>query len=79
MKVVRLFLFAAAVLVACSKDCGTPQGACADVVPTGELCLAAFNRWFYNAANNRCEQISYSGCNQKGFASQAECEACKCK
>ena len=78
MKALRLMLFAAAVLVACSKDCGAPQGACADVVPTNELCQAAFQRWFYNAANNRCEQIGYSGCNAKGFATQAECEACKC-
>lgn len=79
MKAVHFFVFAAAVLVACSKDCGAPQGACADVVPTGELCQAYFERWFYSASNNRCEQISYSGCSQKGFATQAECEACKCK
>jgi len=52
-------------------------GSCTDRVPTGELCLAYFQRWFYNKDRNQCEQIGYSGCSQKGFATQADCEKCK--
>lgn len=73
-----LILLTIACFLSCTKDCAAPQGACAEVPPTGELCLAAFNRWFYNASSNKCEQIGYSGCSQKGFATQAECEACLC-
>ena len=52
--------------------------ACQDVVPTEEMCDAYFVRWFYKPDTKSCERAEYSGCNEKGFASQAECEACKC-
>ena len=67
-------------IIGCSKDC-EPQIAtatCNDTPPTEELCQAAFQRWFYNKNKNKCEQIGYSGCSQKGFETLEECEKCKC-
>jgi len=43
-----------------------------------EDCDAYFMRWFYDDAANTCSEIGYSGCEQYGFATQAECEACVC-
>ena len=59
---------------ACNKKvCQDPTGPCADTPPTNEACAAHFQRWFYNNNNNTCELISYSGCSQKGFETEAEC------
>lgn len=63
----------------CKKDCEPKNATCSETPPTNELCQAAFNRWFFNKEKNKCEQIGYSGCSQKGFATQQECEECKCK
>ncbi len=63
----------------CSKDCITTITTCKETVPTDEMCLAAFERWFFNKTKNKCEKIGYSGCSQKGFATQQECDGCKCK
>lgn len=60
----------------CKKDCPKPTEACQDIPPTNELCQAHFKRWFYVEADNRCVEISYSGCSAKGFSSKAECENC---
>ncbi len=65
-------------MTSCSKDCDPPIATCSEAPPTNELCAAIFNRWFYDAGNDECEQIAYSGCSQKGFATQQECETCKC-
>jgi len=62
----------------CSKDCEPTIATCNDIVPN-EDCLPQFNRWFFDKTKNKCKQISYSGCSQKGFATQQECEECKCK
>lgn len=51
---------------------------CEETVPINEACLAFFTRWFYDEASNKCEQIDYSGCSQKGFATQQECKMCLC-
>lgn len=61
------------------KDCDLKITQCSETPPTNEACQAAFNRWFFNEDANACELIGYSGCSQKGFATQEECEACKCK
>jgi len=67
-------------LVGCRHDCPDPiLPACTEQPPVGELCQAAFQRWFYQKEGNRCVQISYSGCSSKGFESQEACEACRCK
>ncbi len=74
-------------LTNCSKDnepkivpCNESQlVTCSETPPQNEICFAAFNRWFYNKVNKKCEQIGYSGCSQKGFSTQQECEECKCK
>jgi len=63
----------------CSKDCESKIATCSETPPTDEFCTAYFERWFYNKGKNKCEQIGYSGCSQKGFATQQECEECKCK
>ncbi|MCY1529576.1 hypothetical protein D9M68_647280 [compost metagenome] len=63
----------------CSKKCKTTEGPCNDKVPVGEACQAYFQRWFFNPATNSCELKAYSGCSQKGFATEQECNACKCK
>jgi hypothetical protein len=73
-----LFLVVALGLTNCSKDCETKIATCNETPPTDELCDAFFNRWFYDKEKNSCEQIAYSGCSQKGFATERECEACKC-
>lgn len=65
-------------LNSCKKDCKPVTQACTETVPTNEACQAYFTRWFFNKDKNKCDQIGYSGCSQKGFATQQECEACKC-
>jgi hypothetical protein len=67
-----LFLF-----TTCTKDCELTLDTCRETPPT-EDCKASFDRWFYDESKNKCEQIGYSGCSQKGFATKTECEACKC-
>ncbi len=89
MKIMYSLLIAAFGLnfAACTRTCEelTPcdqtqkNMACQDVVPTNEMCAAYFTRWFYNSESNNCQQIGYSGCSEKGFATQQECEACKCE
>ena len=63
-------------LTSCSEDCVTTIATCNENMPN-EDCLTQFNRWVFDKAKNDCEQISYSGCSQKGFATQQECEECK--
>ncbi len=65
---------------ACNKtrQCETDNPICTERPPTDELCQAYFVRWFYNASTNSCEEIGYSGCSVRGFASEADCEACVC-
>lgn len=72
------FLFL--VISSCSDDCSTflPEPTCAEKAPTDELCQAYFQRWFFDASSQQCQQIGYSGCGEYGFATQAECEGCKC-
>lgn len=66
------------VITSCSKDCEPKNTTCNETPPTDELCQAAFQRWFYNKDENKCEQIGYSGCSQKGFATLVECQECEC-
>lgn len=71
-----LFLF----FSSCSEDCSTflPEPTCAEKAPTDELCQAYFQRWFFDSSSQQCQQIGYSGCGEYGFATQAECEGCRC-
>jgi len=80
MTIKILFLLSILSLTACKKDCEpNPTTKCNDTPPTNELCLAAFERWFYDQTKNSCEKVGYSGCSQKGFETKQECEECKCK
>lgn len=63
----------------CQKTCEVVTNAkCKEAPPTNELCQAYYERWFYNQRHDKCEKIGYSGCTQKGFATETECNACKC-
>ena len=68
------------VFLSCKKEqhCGSNDSACRDSPPIGEMCTAAFSRWFYDENSNSCELIGYSGCSMRGFATQAACEQCAC-
>jgi hypothetical protein len=65
-------------LISCSKECESVNPICKETPPTQELCLAYFERWFYNEQTNNCEKISYSGCSIKGFETKIECQECGC-
>ncbi len=64
--------------ISCRKDCEVTIENCKETVPTYEECTAYFVRWFYDKALDKCEEIGYSGCSQKGFATKQECEICLC-
>ncbi|MBW8360342.1 MAG: BPTI/Kunitz domain-containing protein [Weeksellaceae bacterium] len=74
-----ILLMLTAGLMNCSRDCDNKPAICSEAPPTNELCAAAFNRWFYNQEKNKCELIAYSGCSERGFETEPECEACKCR
>ena len=77
---VQFILSAVLLLMSCSKNCPEAEMAtCLDTPPTEELCQAYFERWFFSKKSNACEMIAYSGCSEKGFDSQLDCEACACK
>jgi hypothetical protein len=79
MKIKFLFVLAAlAFLSACKDDDCVQENKCSDKPPTDELCLAAFQTWFYNPETSECEQKSYSGCNSYGFETEEECKKCDC-
>jgi len=77
LKLITFLVFTLA-FMNCSKDCETKIATCSETPPTDELCLAYFSRWFYNEDQNKCEEIPYSGCTQKGFATKVDCEQCEC-
>ena len=65
-------------LFSCTKECESTNPICKESPPTTEICLAVFERWFYNEETNSCEQKSYSGCSEYGFETKVECEECEC-
>jgi len=80
----NLILLASLVLLtasSCKKNNCTnaTKPKCKETPPTEELCQAAFSRWFYNVKTNQCEVIGYSGCEEYGFATQQDCDDCKCQ
>ncbi len=76
-KLLPILLLSTLFATACKKhDCEVRNAACKDVPPTNEMCAAAFSRWFYDAQTAQCQLVNYSGCSQKGFATQPECEKC---
>lgn len=66
-------------MTACHDECDKPAGPCNDVPPAqdGIICQAIFERWFYNAQSGTCEQVTYTGCESLGFATEAECQSCQ--
>ncbi len=65
-------------LSSCSDDCNNEDPVCKETVPVDQACQAYFSRWFYDTNQNQCTEISYSGCDAKGFESKAACEECLC-
>ncbi|XP_021363778.1 kunitz-type serine protease inhibitor 6-like [Mizuhopecten yessoensis] len=51
------------------------RSACLEPMMTG-MCLAYFQRYYYNTVSQTCGQFVYGGCggNQNNFYTQAECE-----
>ncbi|WP_235298155.1 BPTI/Kunitz-type proteinase inhibitor domain-containing protein [Portibacter marinus] len=73
-----MILWVTITIFSCSKECTFENTVCTEVPPADELCQAAFDRWFYVQETKTCESVFYSGCSQRGFATQAECEECEC-
>ena len=73
-----LWLSLALMAISCDRYCETTDVICKQTPPNDELCLAYFERWFFDKKSNACKQISYSGCSSYGFATMQECEGCKC-
>ncbi len=70
------FLFT---LISCKNDdCVSEDPICSETPPTNEVCLAFFERWFYDSSSSSCEKIGYSGCEAYGFATESDCLACQC-
>jgi hypothetical protein len=74
-----LLLAAMLSLNSCEKSCITANEICLEAPPTDELCQAYFVRWFYEKDSDRCRQIGYSGCTQRGFSNKEECDVCRCR
>ena len=69
------FLF---VLSSCEEVCTNELVESCHDVPGVGVCDAQFNRWFYDESNKSCKQISYTGCEATGFATETECMECQC-
>jgi len=79
-KVLMLLSFFLFTLTSCDDNCmATEIPACSETVPNQDVvCLAYFESWFFDSTTSTCEKIGYSGCDESGFATKEECEACKC-
>ena len=79
-KATLLFGFIFFSLFSCNDNCVSSEIAgCNDSVPNQDVtCLAYFESWFYDASDQTCSKIGYSGCEESGFQSKEECEACQC-
>lgn len=77
----KLFITIAFIILVCAlsckKDCEVINDICNEAPPS-EGCQAYFSRWFYNKSRNKCQQINYNGCSEYGFATEQECNECKC-
>lgn len=72
------------ILISCNDiedekfECDNTNLGCSQVPPTNEICLAFFQKWFYDNQSKTCNMVSYSGCSDLGFKTKVECEACNC-
>ncbi len=80
MKKVLIFLsFFLFTLISCKdNECESNDPICSEIAPTNEVCAAFFERWFFDSSSSTCEKIGYSGCEEYGFATEAECLSCQC-
>ena len=82
LKFILLSILFLTLSISCKNDddnnCESDNSTCYETAPTNEACLAFFTRWFYNKESNSCQQISYSGCSEKGFETKQACDACLC-
>lgn len=78
---VKIAAFATAIILfsACDKDCDASKtDACEVYVPANEPCQTEFKRWFYDEGSNSCQLVEYTGCTQRGFETQSDCQVCVC-
>ncbi len=78
----RILIFSSFFLItfiSCKDDdCVLSDPICEETPPTNEVCLAFFERWFFDSSTSTCEKIGYSGCEDYGFSTKEECELCEC-
>jgi hypothetical protein len=78
-KIILIILGLATIsLSSCKKECFVDDK-CLEQPLTDPTCSAYFENWIYNAKENKCEFIGYSGCSPIGFDSEAECQECDCQ
>lgn len=65
------------VLLSCSKDCEPDLAKCNEVPESG-ICAAYQEGWFFDKGANTCQKIGFSGCYDRGFETEQECNECKC-
>jgi hypothetical protein len=78
---IKMLVFASSVILfsACDKECDASKAeACEVYVPANESCQTQFKRWFYDESSNSCQLVEYTGCTQRGFETQSDCQICVC-
>lgn len=78
---IKLFLLIGSVtfFASCEKDCDASKATvCEERVPANETCKTKFKRWFYDEGSNTCQIVEYTGCSQRGYATEGECQICVC-
>lgn len=76
-KVAFLSLVVLGFCFSCTEEPSKRSVHCSDEVPVDEMCLAHFERWFYDSSANTCTKKAYSGCTEYGFATEQECLECE--
>lgn len=78
---IKIFVFLGAVVLlsACDKTCdASKESVCEAYVPANESCQTTYSKWFYDEGSNTCQLVTYTGCTQRGFESEAACQVCIC-
>lgn len=82
MKHLLTVLFVLTVLTWSCNDNGCENAPsfekCSEKPDTGATCQAYFESWLYDDATGKCSKVGFSGCEPKGFETEAECTECDC-
>jgi len=85
MKTLLLSLVSAALLLSvggCQKDEAAPGLApvACTLVPDAGMCMAAFQRYYYDPKDKQCRPFTWGGCaGVVPFVTLQECQACGCE